>query len=243
MNRKPLILCTRSYIDDSKILRVGLNKSYADAIEKSGGILLMVTSGISTDDIDSLLNQVDGILVPGGADLNPSIYNEVKKEYTQKSDDERDELEQNIVKIAIQKRIPILAICRGCQILNVSLGGSLYQDIEQEKPDHIKHDYHHDGPRSLIAHSVSLTDGSLISKILNTKEAEANSLHHQGIKELGNGLMSAAVAPDNLIEAIELTDYPFGIGLQWHPEDLENPIWKKLFDAFVEVCESEKIAN
>jgi len=217
--------------------RVLINKAYSDAIENSGGLLLMLASGAGEEDLDALLQHVDGVLIPGGADVNPALYGEVKKEYSQTPDDDRDALELALIGKAMEKRLPILAICRGFQILNIKFGGSLYQDIEKEMKNSIKHDYHNDGPRSLLAHRMSLTKDSLISKIIGELDLKVNSLHHQGIKDLGKGLVAVGVAPDGLIEAIESPGYPYLIGMQWHPEELtDDPVWKRFFDDFIEVC-------
>lgn len=228
-NKKPIILCVRTLLET----RVVINKAYASAIEKAGGILVMVASDNGEEDLEDLLENVDGILIPGGTDVNPSLYEEKREEYTQDSDNYKDIIESFLIERALEKKLPILAICRGIQILNVKLGGSLCQDVEKEIVGSIKHDRHNDGPRSLLAHKVFLEENSLIKKIIGLKEIEVNSLHHQGIKTVSKELTISARSPDGLVEGLEMPSYPFLLGLQWHPEELDNPLWKKVFDSFI----------
>lgn len=211
-----------------------INEAYSNAIKNSGGVLQMLET---KEKIDQFLGEADGILLPGGADVNPVLYNAEKKEYTQTPNNPRDVFELYLIEKAMERNLPILGICRGIQILNVKFGGTLYQDISIERKDSIDHDRHDDGPRSMLAHEVNLKEDSLIGQIIGTPKIEVNSLHHQGIHNLGKGLVTSATAPDGLIEAVEMPDYPYLVGVQWHPEELlDNPAWKGLFDNFIQSC-------
>lgn len=193
------------------------------------------------EEIDQSIDEADGILLPGGNDVSPLLYGEERKSHTQPPHNERDRFEMYLLERAMDKKLPVLGICRGIQVINVKLGGTLYQDVEKEMPGSIRHDWHDNDskplPRSLLAHAVSIEEGSELYGILGKKAVEVNSLHHQGIKDLGKGLTASAHAPDGLIEGIEMPSYPYLVGVQWHPEELQdNPVWKTFLDHFVQVC-------
>lgn len=216
-----------------------INGAYADAIKSCGGDLRMFET---TEEIDEVIDQVDGVLLPGGVDVNPGLYGEERRMHTQPPHNERDRFEMYLLERAMEKRIPILGICRGLQVINVKQGGTLYQDVEKEMSGSIRHDWHHDEnehllSRSLLAHSVSIQEESKLHAILKETEIKVNSLHHQGIKDLGKGLVATGHSSDGLIEAIEMPDYPYLIGVQWHPEELNaDPLWNGFMRNFVEVC-------
>ncbi len=232
-SKKPIILCTRASVNSHFLI----NKAYANAVGNSGGILMMLTSEVTTEDLEKVLDTVDGVLLPGGSDVDPNLYNQERKEYTGDSDNYRDIIESMVIEQAMKRGMPILAICRGLQILNVKLGGTLYQDIEKEFSNTIQHDNHEGKTRDHLAHIVDIHHGCLLERIIGKSVVEVNSLHHQGIHELGKGLSVCAVSPDGLVEAVEMPIYPFMLGVQWHPEELAtNEMWKKVFDAFIGSC-------
>jgi putative glutamine amidotransferase len=215
-----------------------LNEKYLEAIEASGGKLKMIES---CDEIDTLIDQADGILLPGGNDVNPMLYGEERKSHTQPPHNERDVFELYLLEKAMGRNIPILGICRGLQVLNVKFGGTLYQDVETEMKGSIRHDWHEENsqllPRSSLVHPVSLIVDSKIYNLIGKDTIEVNSLHHQGIKDLGKGLKAIGHSTDGLIEAVEMADYPYMVGVQWHPEELYSiPIWKEFIDDFIRVC-------
>lgn len=229
----PNILFTSLSTDENQIL------AYKNAVESSGGTLLRIPVTAGEAEIDSLIEVADGILLPGGGDVNPVLYGQLAKLYTDDVNDERDTLEMHVLARAVEKNIPTLAICRGLQILNVRCGGTLYQDVEKEMEGATRHDRHKDEqgallPRSRISHLINISDGTILSKIVGVGEFGVNSLHHQGIYQIGGNLIVSAVAPDGLIEAVELPGHPFMLGVQWHPESLYNdPLWKHFFDEFI----------
>jgi putative glutamine amidotransferase len=145
------------------------------------------------------------------------------------------------VRHALRQQKPLLAICRGHQVFNVALGGTLWEDVQSAMPEAIVHDYFFKQDRQYLAHEVELLPGTLLATILQEQRFAVNSLHHQGIRELAPGLRVAATAPDGLIEAIELADHPFALGVQWHPENLVQvePTARALFRHFVAIAGSE----
>ncbi|MBI5126432.1 MAG: gamma-glutamyl-gamma-aminobutyrate hydrolase family protein [Candidatus Taylorbacteria bacterium] len=231
--KKPLILSYKTLKKTGEV-----NTKYQEAIEHAGGILQMLESN---QDVDTYIDQADGVLLPGGNDVNPMLYGEERKSHTQPPHDERDILEMYLIDKAMERKLPILGICRGLQILNVKLGGTLYQDIEQEMNGGARHDWHEENlqllPRSLLVHNVSLEGNSKIHSLVGKDTIEVNSLHHQGIKTLGKDLVATGHSPDGLIEAVEMTGYPYAIGVQWHPEELTSiSVWKDFLDNFIKVC-------
>jgi len=240
---KLTILWTGPPADDKRVA------PYKNAIEESGGSLLVVPVSANKDLIDELIGAANGILLPGGTDVNPSLYGQEVKPYSHGINDQRDALEIRVLKRAIEKGIPTLAICRGVQILNVCLGGTLYQDVKKEMKGGIHHDYHEDSDgnelsRTRISHPVAIADDSLLRSILGAEEIGVNSLHHQGINRLGKHLIASAVAPDGLIEAVEMKGHPFLLGVQWHPEGLYSDlVWKHLFDIFIKRSRIKQLSD
>ncbi len=215
-----------------------LSTVYKDAIENSGGTLKMLELN---EDIDKYIDEADGILLPGGNDVNPLLYGEERKSHTMPPHDERDIFEMYLIDKAMERKLPILGICRGLQILNVKLGGTLYQDIEKEMKGGIRHDWHTENGvhllRSALVHEISFDGKSRIHDIVGKDNIEVNSLHHQGIKELGKGLVATGHSTDGLVESFEMEGYPYLVAVQWHPEELYSiPVWKDFMDDFIKTC-------
>lgn len=233
----PIIIAPMSETKDGAPKLVS-NLAYAEAIEKAGGVFLGTGRPRSLEAIDALIECADGLLLLGGHDICPDFYKETNRHCTNVCR-ERDELELSLLKRAILKRMPILGICRGMQVLNVSQGGSLYQDVVAEMPGAIRHDYHLDAdgkdlPRNHRAHDVMIAPETLLRDIAKTEKISVNSLHHQGIHRVADVLRPVAIAPDGLIEAIEIQNYPFGLGVEWHPEELEDEVSKNIFVSFID---------
>jgi len=154
-------------------------------------------------------------------------------------DVDRDQVELFLVHEAARRGLPFLGICRGIQLINVAMGGTLYVDIADQRPGSIQHDYH-GYPRKYLAHSVSVEDKRLAG-ILGSTQVEVTSFHHQGVEKLATAFRATAYAPDGLIEALELPGYPFGLAVQWHPECmLDVPSMQNLFRAFIEASGNQK---
>ncbi len=181
---------------------------------------------------------VDGILLTGGVDLDPMLFNEEPRPDLGRLDPYRDFFEFHLTEIALKKDIPILGICRGCQILNVVAGGTVIQDITTTfgKENILKHQQR--APRWYPTHSVEIKEGSKLEKIFGCNELKVNSFHHQAIKEPGPGFIASAHAKDGVIEAIEGIDYHYAVGVQWHPELMweHYSLFVKLFRSLIEFC-------
>ncbi len=189
---------------------------YMKAIEQAGGIGIMLPLTYEQKDLEELIQRVDGLLFTGGPDIFPFMYNEKISEECGQCCFERDEMEFNLFKLAYQSKMPMLGICRGHQFFNVMMHGSLYQDINSQMYSRVKH--HQSMPYDKPIHEVQIVSQSPLKKLLGKEKIEVNSLHHQGIKDLGQGLKAMATSKDGLIEAIYAPDYPFMWGVQWHPE-------------------------
>jgi len=207
---------------------------YVEAVVEAGGVPLLVPVGLNDEHVEEIVTRVDGFLFTGGGDLSPGLYNGTTHPALVDVDDARDRLEFFLVKTAVHQGVPFLGICRGLQVVNVALGGTLFSHIPGQFPGAIKHNYDSGTERELLAHSVSLTPGTRLRRISSQDILEVNSLHHQGIKELASGIMASATAPDGLIEALEVPGHSFGCAVQWHPEWLTSqPAALALFRAFV----------
>jgi len=234
---KPFIGLTTTHTSkSSKTPKYGVNVLYAKAISSAGGLPVLIPLNLSEDDLDSLIFNLDGILFTGGNDIDPRQYGNSSHRKVEGVDEERDRVEIHLVKKLISSSKPFLGICRGFQVINVAMGGTLYGHLPDQFPGNVIHD-NHDLPRNFIAHSVSVDTDNCLSKIFSSTQAEVNSLHHQGVRRLASELLPAAYAPDNLIEAFELPRYPFGLAVQWHSEELQEvEIMRNLFQAFVDSC-------
>jgi putative glutamine amidotransferase len=214
---------------------MGLMPAYIEAIREAGGIPVLVPLGASEDELLAILDRVDGVLLPGGGDINPVAYRGQHHKTLRDINPERDRVEIFMARQAVQQDMPVLAICRGHQMMNVALGGSLWEDIADLKHDAIRHDYYVTHPRTHLAHSIQIEPESHLANFLGQTEISVNSLHHQGVKELAAELVKTAVSPDGLVEAVELPGHPFAVGVQWHPENLiyEVPPMLGLFKGLV----------
>lgn len=234
-----LILIPASFNDDELPLKYHFNKTYITAIEHAGGLPIGIMRP-NAEDAEALLAHADGLFLMGGNDVDSARYAEPNRACIS-CEPLRDELELLLIRKAMERRMPILVICRGFQVLNTVMGGSLHQDIEHEMEGGMHHDYHYDSAgtllkRNILAHKVDIAEHSLLASLANTSNIGVNSLHHQGIKTLGRGLRAVAHAPDGLIEAVEIEDYPFGLGVQWHPEELGGDVSTKIFSAFIDAA-------
>jgi putative glutamine amidotransferase len=210
--------------------------AYFSAIRQAGGIPLRLSHFLADTLFSSNKIHLDGLLFSGGGDINPRIYGSGANRFIDGVDDQRDTFELALFNLAVKKEIPFLGICRGCQLVNVVLGGSLYRDLDQERPDTDNHDWH--PSRQYPAHSVVIESACRFNMIAHSAHFKINSLHHQGIKQIGEGLKPFAYAEDGLVEGIELTGHRFGLAVQWHPEWLtDQQSTHDLFNGFIAACE------
>jgi putative glutamine amidotransferase len=212
--------------------RYFLNAAYVNAIHNAGGIPIIIPYQ-PLEGIRTVLHQVRGVVLTGGVDVDPQRYGEAPHRACGEINPLRDELDLAVTELALERNLPILAICRGAQVLNVALGGTLVQDIPEQIPGAIKH--RQEAPKWYGTHSVSIQPGSLLSSIVGS-DAQVNSYHHQAIAKVGTGLRVSAEAPDGVVEAVESTPGSFVLGVQWHPELMEErcPAARALFRHFVQ---------
>jgi putative glutamine amidotransferase len=207
---------------------------YEEAVRRAGGEVRILD--YAADPPADVVGQVDGILLPGGDDVLPSIYGAQAHATFEPAEPGRDAYELELARRAADADVPLFAICRGIQVLNVARGGTLVQDIPTELPDPISHEVR-DTPHT-IAHDVWVSEGTLLHTLLRDRiEADAcpvNSRHHQAVHKLGEGLVVSATAPDGVVEAVEDPSKRFCVGVQWHPENFyRTGEFRALFEAFV----------
>jgi gamma-glutamyl-gamma-aminobutyrate hydrolase PuuD len=196
--------------------------SYVRAVTRAGGVPLLVPPGAPYDET---LDAVDGLIFSGGSDLDPELYGEEAHPETDGWVRERDDFELGLMQAALARDVPLLAICRGSQVLNVALGG----DLEQHVPDRVHTNVHKETPGVFADHDVAVLPGTRLSTLLGDR-ADVKSHHHQGYGELGEGLREAARASDGTLEALEDPTRRFALGVLWHPEEGED---LALFEALV----------
>jgi len=213
-------------------------KEYVDSVKRAGGVPLLIPA--NGDDGETLWPIIDGIIVTGGTDVSPVHYQgEVHNESVQAVDIERDATEIGLIKRAMaMKDIPVLCICRGMQVLNVALGGTLHAHI----PDIRATDIHRNTDGGWILHQCIMQPGSQLARIMGADQVSTYSGHHQAVKRVAKGLEIAATAPDGIIEALIAPAHPWLIGVQWHPEKSSenNPTQQRLFDDLVVQAEIRK---
>jgi putative glutamine amidotransferase len=217
-----------------------MNQRYYHAAAAAGAAPVLIPLLDDVEALRAIYERMNGILIPGGVDVDPAVFGEAPHERLGRIDPARDRVEIQLVRWAVEDRKPLLGLCRGLQVINVALGGTLYQDLETEYPNAIKHDYFptYGYPRDHLAHDVAVKGGSRMHHALLNSAVPVNSMHHQGIKALASSLAASAVAPDGLIEAAESTNDSYIVGVQWHPEvfELSEPSSGVLFTDFVQAA-------
>jgi len=208
---------------------------YSEAIQYCEGAPLLIPIAQNRETLRTILDRLDGLLLSGGPDINPRFYGEQPLAGLGEIDEDLDRMELQIAKMALQKDLPVLAICRGIQVLNVSQGGTLYQDIPTQVQESINHTQKAD--RKINTHSIRIEANSYLYNIFRRKQIWVNGKHHQAIKDLAPSLIISARASDGVIEAVEHPEKKFVIGVQWHPEGTwkDDPYSRKLFQAFIRV--------
>ena len=224
---------TRVYPDpngDPPQQELALGLTYPQAIRRAGAVPIVIPP-LDVESIEPLLDGLYGLCLSGGPDLHPSIYGAEPHPELGPTEPHLDEFEVALVRAAEARELPVLAICRGLQVLNVSRGGTLVQDLPSERPSEVQHRQTEVG--WVPTHDVRIEPGSLVAACLGETEARVNSFHHQAVDRLGDGLRIVGWAPDGTVEAVEATDRRFTVAVQWHAESMvRSPEQERLLSAF-----------
>jgi putative glutamine amidotransferase len=237
---KPLIgIPTRTQTVDN-ITFHALASTYTRALDLAGGTPLLIPLRLGEEALRDIFARLDGLLLAGGVDLHPREYGESVEPFCGEIDEARDAAELRLTRWAMQKHMPILAICRGIQTLNVAMGGSLYQDLAAQVANSLPHRHVKGNPYNLLVHSIEIDTQSALARTLGATHVEVNSLHHQAVKQVAPGFHSVARAPDGVIEGIEADDGRFALGVQFHPEWLHDDDTRmlRLFAEFVRASQN-----
>ncbi len=233
---KPLIGLTPSH--DIHTDDISMRSTYLNAVKQAGGIPVVLPLEAEEQDIRRFVSLLDGFLFTGGPDVHPFLFGENTHLHCGEVSVKRDFLELTLLNLAMEKKKPILGICRGIQLINIGLGGDIYQDIPSQFPQDFPIAHKQPFPYAIPSHKVSVVPDTKLSEICELPEIQVNSMHHQAVRKTAPCCIVSGTGPDGLIEAIEMPDYPFLVGVQWHPEYL----WKQdksaanLFFQFVEAC-------
>ena len=240
--RKPLIGVTVNYIgpDQEKCpSSVGCyyaNRTYIEAIEKSGGIPLPLTFVTDSEDMAAILDRLDGVFLTGGKDMDPSHFGEDIHPAAERILPQRTASEILLIRMGIERDLPLFGACLGLQTMNVALGGDLYQDLPSQHPSDTPH-RGEESQRYGDVHAVDVVPGSKLHALVKTTHLGVNSLHHQAVRRIADGLQVTATAPDGIVEGLERPASTWFLGVQWHPEDLINrPEQLALFTGFIEAA-------
>ena len=216
--KKPVIgiLASKYETGPWQLLQHGLGDHYVRSIEEAGGLAMILPHGTDEELITAYVDQCDGILVPGGIDVDPALFHEERHPLCGESDMAYDLFQISVIQKTLAAGKPLFGICRGLQVINVAFGGTLYQDLSLACENPLKH--RQDDYRNIATHHVHILDDSML-QMLPGEDIQVNSFHHQVIHDLGYGLKAVAYADDGLIEAIESDIYPNLLAVQWHPEN------------------------
>lgn len=235
-DHKPLIALTPYYNMEKE--EPYMRPAYLRAIRAAGGIPLILPLESKTEELEQLVDTFDAVLFTGGPDLHPFYFGEETQAHCGNVCLKRDTMELELLSLVMAAKKPVLGICRGIQLLNIALGGDIYQDIpsqfHEDFPIAHTQPFYYDTP----SHTVSVVPGTLLSDITQCSELKVNSMHHQAVRKTAAGLTVSGYAPGHLTEAIEKPDYPFFLGVQWHPEYLweQDAAAARIFATFVDAC-------
>jgi putative glutamine amidotransferase len=236
--KRPLIgITTHAANDPIRAELDTLVDGIVTGIERAGGLPVLIPYNLPDEAVRAIAATLDGVLLSGGGDIDPARYGAAREPETGGIDAGRDRAELTLIRALVDEDRPFFGICRGAQIVNVALGGTMHQEVSRA-PGADKHTFYPGYPDDHLAHPVQIAEESHLSRILGRPILSVNSLHHQAIGK------ATALAPDGVVEAIEVEDHPFGVGVQWHPEAmLQHPEMQALFDGFVAACLRRYVDN
>jgi putative glutamine amidotransferase len=236
----PVIVLTSTTKLIDGMMRVRLNEAYVQAM-RGAGLTPVIVPPLSPDELEPIVAVARGVVLTGGEDVDPTEYG-ASNAGSHEPHHDRDKFELALVRLARERNLPTLAICRGIQVVNVALGGTLVQDIPTECPSTINHDQHEQ--RTLRVHDVYVEAGSKLANAVGATKIVVNSSHHQAVANVADGLAVTARSPDGIIEGVEWQgDFWWMLGVQWHPEELaaDNEEWDRaLFKAFAKQVQAHQ---
>lgn len=235
---KPVIGITTDVTTDDKQI---LGNDYVQAVIRAGGLPFIIPVGLESD-VDQIAELLDGLLLSGGADINPILFNEEPHADLGEVSPARDSSELELVGKMLAADKPILGICRGLQVMNVAVGGTLYQDLHKQNEGPILQ-HVQKAPRAHASHFVQLTKGSLLEELAGSEQIRVNSYHHQSLKDVAPVFNVTGRASDGIVESVESTDKKFVLGVQWHPELLASKgdaVSLRIFERFISECASQQ---
>ena len=234
--KRPLIGITawHDYDNGSTYIKRG----YIEGINKVGGLAVLLPGTLDDRVVSEYIERCDGFLLSGGADIDAKFFGERNLPFNGELSPYRDHMEIIITRKAVENNKPLFGICRGIQIMNVAMGGNIYQDISSQIKDRQLLKHEQDAPKWYPTHKIHIDRNSKLMQCLKSEEIEVNSFHHQAVKDVAHGFKVTASSEDGVIEAIEYTGHKFALGVQWHPEVMwqENNLFLNLFEEFVQGC-------
>jgi putative glutamine amidotransferase len=235
---KPIIGITVSQIQTQYRIENYSPSAYAKAVALAGGLPMLIPNEYPVEELTALFDRIDGLLLSGGGDVDLSLYGGIPHPSVGGISKDRDQLECTLVKAALKNHKPVFGICRGLQLINVALGGTLYSDIPDQYPTQTQHSTPDEKGRDFVAHEVEVDQNTTLGRIMGAGRFKVNSFHHQAIQKIAPDLVVTAHATDGLIEGVELPGEEFQLlAVQWHPENLiDHEPQLKLFTAFVAAC-------
>jgi putative glutamine amidotransferase len=219
---------------ENAFARYELKVTYAEAVLRAGGLPFVLPYTDDATCVEAYLDRVSGVIITGGAfDIPPEAYGETAREGMGPLKEGRTAFETALMRAALKRNMPVLGVCGGMQLLNVVLGGTLFQDIAREVPEAREHEQKHD--RTQPQHPVDVKDGTLLAEAVGRGQLMVNSTHHQAVNKLGNQVVATAASPDGVVEAIESSAHIFAVGVQWHPEYMLNnlPVHGGIYKVFI----------
>jgi len=245
MNQPLIGLTTFRHRSNLGLSQLSITEAYVKALIGAGAAPMLIPLGLPDEILQTISSRLDGILFTGGGDIHPENYQGQEHPLLDEVDTDRDRIEIELIHRARSANLPFLGICRGLQVINVAFGGTLYEDILDQRPASQRHQFWPEKQRNYLAHTVAIEPQSRLAAILGENHPQVNSFHHQGIRNLAPNLQATAYAPDGIIEAIELPDHPFALAVQWHPEWLvpNDAAMTRLFRDFVKAAQLTSITQ